>query len=163
MAIYKPSELHRFLEQIGAAPKKRLSQNFLIDGNILKKMVAAAKVEAGDLVLEIGPGPGCLTEQLLGSGAYVIAVEKDPTFATALQRLQQQGRLDIYEDDVMAFSFEEALQKRLKPGQKAKLIANLPYHLTTPLLARFVKHFSLFSSLVVMVQEEVARRFYCQA
>jgi 16S rRNA (adenine1518-N6/adenine1519-N6)-dimethyltransferase len=160
MPIYKPSELHQFLEQIGAFPKKGLSQNFLIDQNILKKMVATADVKVGDFVLEVGPGPGSLTEELLASGARLVAVEKDRCFADALNRLKNPSRvLEIYCEDIMSFSAESALKGHLHGAEKAKLIANLPYHLTTPLLALFVKQHSLFSTLVVMVQEEVARRF----
>ncbi len=65
MRLYKPSTLRAFLEEIDASPKKSLSQNFLIDGNIIRKIVTLAGVEPGDFVLEIGPGPGVLTEELL--------------------------------------------------------------------------------------------------
>lgn len=156
MPIYKPSELHQLLLKIGVEPKKNLSQNFLIDQNILKKMVTTAVVVPGDLVLEIGPGPGGLTEQLLHAGAEVIAVEKDPVFANSLERLQSLGKLEIHCADIMNFPFERVLQGR---GDKVKVIANLPYHLTTPILALLIVHHSLFSLLAVMVQEEVARRF----
>lgn len=156
MPLYKPSELHQFLNSIGIHPKKGLSQNFLIDGNIIRKIVETAQVKPGDLVLEIGPGPGSLTEALLAAGANVIAVEKDPILAKALERLQTEDlRLKIFCEDIMEFPIAEALMD--KP--KAKVIANLPYHLTTPIIARFSPLKDLFSKLVVMVQEEVARRF----
>src|SRR3990167_2743036 len=86
--VSRPSNLKCFLEELKTLPKKSLSQNFLIDGNILNKIVKAADVQAGDRVLEIGPGPGALTEILLQKGAYVTAVEKDTLFAQALKRLQ---------------------------------------------------------------------------
>lgn len=160
MPIYKPSELHQFLEGLGVQPKKGLSQNFLIDGNILRKIAATAHVEPGDLVLEVGPGPGSLTEELLRKGAHVIAVEKDPVFAKALSRLSfPPGALDIYCDDILTFPVEKVLAPLLKEGKKAKVIANLPYHLTTPIIALLVEQRHLFSTLVLMVQEEVARRF----
>lgn len=160
MPIYKPSELRQFLNELGISPKKVLSQNFLIDGNIIRKIAAEAKVQPGDLVVEIGPGPGSLTEALLEAGAHVIAIEKDDTLANALNRLSSsKGTLEVFCDDVMQFSIEEHLRKRLASGQKAKLIANLPYHLTTPILSHFVPLHDLFSHCVVMVQYEVARRF----
>lgn len=160
MPIYKPSELHLFLEQLGVSPKKGLSQNFLIDGNILRKIVATAQLSAGDLVVEIGPGPGSLTEELLNAGANVLAIEKDPAFAQALQRLNPQGgRLEVFCEDVMDFPMESVVRSKLRPGQKAKVIANLPYHLTTPIIASLIKKRECFSTLVLMVQEEVARRF----
>lgn len=152
--MYKPSELHLFLQGLGIAPKKGLSQNFLIDGNIIRKIVAAAHVQEGDRVLEIGPGPGSLTQALLEAGAHVIAVEKDAVLAKALERLQTPSQqLTVFCEDIMTFSLE-----RLASTQPMKVIANLPYHLTTPILTRFVVHQELFSSLTVMVQEEVARR-----
>jgi 16S rRNA (adenine1518-N6/adenine1519-N6)-dimethyltransferase len=160
MPIYKPSELHQFLEGLGVHPKKGLSQNFLIDGNILRKIASTAHVEPGDVVLEVGPGPGSLTEELLGRGAQVIAVEKDPVFANALSRLAPpSGLLNIHCDDIMTFPVEKVLSSLLPEGKKAKVIANLPYHLTTPIIALLVEQRHLFSTLVLMVQEEVARRF----
>lgn len=154
MGIYKPSELFSFLESIGTAPKKGLSQNFLIDKNILSKIVDAAQVSPGDVVLEIGPGPGSLTEALLERGAHVYAVEKDALLAKALERFQTPGvHLQIFEEDILNFSLE-----KLPADKKIKVIANLPYHLTTPILARLVPHQELISKIVVMVQDEVARR-----
>lgn len=156
MPIYKPSELHLFLNDLGIAPKKGLSQNFLIDGNIIRKIVAAADVVPGDLVLEIGPGPGSLTQALLEAGAHVIAVEKDAILADALKRLKTNtNHLEVFCDDILTFPIEEKLAG--KP--KVKVIANLPYHLTTPILVYLLSKRHLISSLTLMVQEEVARRF----
>jgi 16S rRNA (adenine1518-N6/adenine1519-N6)-dimethyltransferase len=163
MPIYKPSELRLFLNELGIFPKKGLSQNFLIDGNIIRKIVAASNVQSDDVILEIGPGPGSLTQALLETGAYVVAVEKDDVLAKALERLQTPSQqLSIYCQDIMTFPLEEELSKKLKPGQKAKVIANLPYHLTTPILAQIAPLHPLFSSLTVMVQEEVGRRMTAQ-
>jgi len=159
MGIYKPSELRLFLNELGIAPKKGMSQNFLIDGNIVRKIVTTAHVGPGDVILEIGPGPGCLTEELLNAGAQVIAVEKDYVLAQALQRLQTEDhRLHVFCEDFLLFALEKHLKQILPTGKKAKVIANLPYHLTTPILALLVRHHSIISSLTVMVQEEVGRR-----
>lgn len=160
MPMYKPSELLSFLEGLGISPKKGLSQNFLIDGNILNKIAATAKVTPGDLVVEIGSGPGSLTEQLLDKGAHVIAVEKDTVLAEALERFKtNENHLDIYNHDIMTFPLEETLQPHLTVDRKAKVIANLPYHLTTPIIVELVTKRHLFSHLILMVQDEVARRF----
>jgi len=160
MPIYKPTELHQFLSELQTGPKKRLSQNFLIDGNIIRKIVETAHLEPGDVVLEIGPGPGSLTEALLDKGAHVIAVEKDTVLAEALNRLKSPTRnLDVYCADIMEFPIEEVLAKALSTGKKARVIANLPYNLTTPIIAHLIEMRSVISSLHVMVQEEVARRF----
>lgn len=158
MPIYKPSELLEFLESLGIGPKKGLSQNFLIDGNILRKIVLAAEVAPGDTVLEIGPGPGSLTEVLLASGAHVVAVEKDEVLARALHRLNTENRLEVYCSDIMGFPVADKLGQ-MQQGKRAKVIANLPYHLTTPIIAMLAPMRELFSSLTVMVQDEVAARF----
>lgn len=154
--MYKPTELHAFLREMGIAPKKGLSQNFLIDGNIIRKIVAAANVQPGDIVLEIGPGPGSLTQALLEAGAHVIAVEKDTALAHALERFKGPDRhLEVYCDDILTFPLAEKLPK----DKKIKVIANLPYHVTTPILVYLLSQRSFFYSFTVMVQEEVGRRF----
>lgn len=159
MQIYKPSELRLFLSSLGVSPKKMFSQNFLIDGNIIRKIVDHACVQEGDVVLEIGPGPGALTEALLERGATVVAVEKDYILADALKRLQTaDNRLTVFCQDILEFDIELNLLPLLK-NRKAKVIANLPYHLTTPIIADLVLKKDVFSTLCVMVQDEVARRF----
>ena len=150
--MHKPSELHSFLNSLGIQPKKSLGQNFLIDKNIIQKIVKVAEVAPGDLVLEIGPGPGALTEALLENGANVIAVEKDEVFAKALKNRLQDYQLEVYSEDILNFSPENSLKG------KAKIVANLPYQITSPILAKFLPLYSLFSSITVMVQEEVAQR-----
>lgn len=142
------SELIAFLNQIDAAPKKRLSQNFLIDPNIVKKIVHLAQIDAHDTVLEIGPGPGALTKALLETGARVYAVEIDSLFAQHLHRFQN-GKLSIFEYDFLKFPLE------LIP-QPVKVVANLPYHITTPILEKLFSH--PFISLTLMLQQEVAER-----
>ncbi len=160
MPIYKPSELMSFLEGLGINPKKALSQNFLLDGNIIRKIVATANVVPGDFVLEIGPGPGALTELLLAAGASVLAVEKDNILGQALRRFTlEYSTLEVVISDILEYPLEEELLKILGKGQKAKVIANLPYHITTPIVARLIKLQNCISELVVMVQEEVAQRF----
>jgi 16S rRNA (adenine1518-N6/adenine1519-N6)-dimethyltransferase len=163
MPIYKPSELRVFLDELRLFPKKRFSQNFLIDGNIIRKILTVSEVNEKDLVLEIGPGPGALTQALLEAGAHVIAVEKDDILANALLRLQTaEQQLTIHCQDILDFSIETECLPYLKTGKKAKVIANLPYHLTTPILAKISPLRDLFSSFTIMVQEEVARRFTAQ-
>lgn len=145
------NELIKFLNEIGASPQKRLSQNFLIDQNIVHKIVHVAEVQPGDVVLEIGPGPGALTKVLLEKGAIVHAIEKDPLFANALHRFQTEDkRLNVYLSDALEFPIEKIPFK--------KVIANLPYHITTPLLAKCFD--SSFVSITVMVQKEVAERIF---
>lgn len=151
MPLSSPRELHQFLNTLGAQANKRLSQNFLIDGNILRKVVQVADVQKGETILEIGAGPGALTECLIEAGAQVIAIEKDPVFAKALKRF---STIDVFAVDVRDFP----LKTLYSEGKKAKVVANLPYHLTTPILALYAPRHDLFSTLTIMVQEEVARR-----
>lgn len=163
-ALYKPSELRRFLDELGISPKKGLSQNFLIDGNIIRKIISVSGVQEEDTILEIGPGPGSLTQALLETGATLVAVEKDRVLARALERLRKNPhQLHIFCDDILSFPIQTELQGFLRAGKKAKVIANLPYHLTTPILAQLIPMSKLFSSITVMVQEEVARRMTAQA
>ena len=166
MPLFRPSELINYLREQGLYAKKGLSQNFLIDGNILRKIIQAADLQPGDRVLEIGPGPGALTEQILAAGANVIAVEKDSGFAEIMpdwiRRSDPEAveRLQVVNADIMDFPIDEYFSP---DGQRTKVIANLPYHLTTPIIAMLVKRPDLFSSLTVMVQDEVARRFVSKA
>lgn len=158
--MYKPSDLREFLDRLNIRPKKGLSQNFLIDGNIIRKIVETANVKPGDIVLEVGPGPGSLTEALLEAGATVLAVEMDPILARELERLKNQNKtLEIFCADILEFPIVSKVKPYLSKGQKAKVIANLPYHVTTPVLTKLVQHHEIFSSLTLMVQDEVARRF----
>ena len=148
MPLYRPSELMAFLSSIGATPKKSLSQNFLVDGNILSKIVA--EVPKGSSVLEIGPGPGVLTEGLLEAGHAVVAVEKDGLFARALHRLEGEGRrLTVVEADI--------LDCPIAP-EGSVLVSNVPYHITTPILEWLLKIPHPFSKAILMVQREAARR-----
>ncbi len=152
MPIYRPSELHLLLQSSRA--KKSLSQNFLIDGNIVRKIVAASKVEKGDFVIEIGSGPGALTEALLEAGAQVLAIEMDTAFADKLKRLQTADqRLEIVEADILTFPLHN-----YKTDKKAKVISNLPYHICSPILGKLLPLSDQFSSMTLMVQKEFAER-----
>lgn len=154
MTISSPKNLIAFLEEHGLQANKTASQNFLVDGNIIRKIVKEAKVTADDLVIEIGPGPGALTEALLATGCRVWAIEKDHKLAGLLRRLcPDENRFKIFSEDFLDFPLEELLA-----GQKAKVVANLPYHITTPILTKLIPLNNLFSSLTLMVQKEVAER-----
>lgn len=153
MPLYKPTELNKFLKDLGVEPKKGLSQNFLIDGNILNKLIRASAVQKGDTVLEIGPGPGVLTEALLKTGASVVAIEKDETLANHLKRLDN-GKLKILIDDFRNIH----LKRLLKDNQKFKVIANIPYSITGLVIRRLLPLTLLVHSIHLMVQKEVAER-----
>ncbi len=147
------SELLPFLEKINARPNRRFSQNFLIDSNIVQKIVHMADIRPGDKVLEIGPGPGALTRALLAQGAHVLAIEIDTAFATALRDLDED-RLTVFEADFLSFPMHQI-------PKDIKVVANLPYHITTPILDKLFHH--PFVSITVMVQKEVADRMTASA
>lgn len=149
------SDLLSFLNELGVCPKKSLSQNFLIDGNICRKIIQIADIRPGDVVLEIGSGPGALTKLLLDAGATVHAIEKDETFAKALFRFQTEDqRLKVYAADALKFPLSQI------PFQK--IVANLPYHITTPLLEKFFLS-EQKAPMTLMVQKEFADRLFANS
>ncbi len=155
MEIFRPSALREFLESQGATALKGLSQNFLIDGNIIRKILQVAQIAKKETVIEIGPGPGALTEALLESGAEVIAIELDRKFASLLNRFQTPDhRLTIFQENALTID----LSKLLNRDKPAKLVSNLPYHLTTPLIERFLPLYDALTTMTIMVQKEVAER-----
>ncbi|ACZ32958.1 dimethyladenosine transferase [Chlamydia pneumoniae LPCoLN] len=157
MTRSSPAQLSRLLSEIQNKPKKSLSQNFLVDQNIVKKIVATSEVIPQDWVLEIGPGFGALTEELIAAGAQVIAIEKDPMFAPSLEELPI--RLEII--DACKYPLDQ-LQEYKTLG-KGRVVANLPYHITTPLLTKlFLEAPDFWKTVTVMVQDEVARRIVAQ-
>ena len=142
------------------AAKKTLGQHFLLDLNITRKIARLAGVAAGDLVLEIGPGPGGLTRALLEAGADVIAVERDARCAAALEEIAAAypGKFTLVEDDALRVD-ERALVK----DRAAKIVANLPYNISTELLIKWLRanHAGappLWSRMALMFQKEVAER-----
>ncbi len=169
------SEIKAILEARGIHPRHRFGQNFLIDANKLRVIVDAAALQPGDIVLEVGPGTGVLTEELLAAGARVVAVEIDRDMTEILrQRLGEDSeRFILINDDVMAGKHAlnpaiAAAFERLSASQSAignrqsaipfKLIANLPYNIASPLLAVLAADWPGMTAAVVMVQREVADR-----
>ncbi len=147
------SHLVNFLREIAVVPRKSLSQNFLIDENIVRKIIDWSEIKKETLIVEIGSGSGILTQALLNQGVCVLAIEKDRRLAQALYRLQtEDNRLIVVEGDVL----NTDLSPWIRPG--SQLISNLPYQITTPILTRFLPQRELFSSVVVMVQKEMAIR-----
>ena len=131
---------------------KRLGQNFLIDPNIVRKIVALAELTPADTVLEIGPGRGILTEALCRASGHVTAIEVDPRlYAYLAERRHQFSNLTLVLDDAMTYPIEH-----LPIG--AVVVANLPYYLSTPLLFRILDQRDRFPRMVLMLQNEVADR-----
>ncbi len=149
-----PGQLRRLLAAERLRPKKALSQNFLTDSAALDAIVEAAELEPGDRVVEVGPGLGVLTRRLLAAGATVLAVELDPRLAAYLRReLGDVPRFDLIEADALSLHPRDCF-----PGESFKLVANIPYHITSPLLHAFLEGERPPLLSVLLVQAEVAER-----
>ncbi len=136
-------------------PRKRYGQHFLTDRNIVRKIVSAAGVSEGDRVLEIGPGTGMLTEGLVEAGANVLAIEVDEDLAAGISEKFQADRVEVIRADALKLSFKE-----LSSGRKEsfKLVANLPYYISGPMLAKLLDEREAFTVMVLMFQKEVGSR-----
>ena len=151
---HTPGQLRRLLAAERLRPKKALSQNFLTDAAALDAIVAAAELEPGDRVVEVGPGLGVLTRRLLAAGASVLAVELDPRLAAYLRReLGAVPGFELIEADALSLHPRDCF-----PGEPFKLVANIPYHITSPLLHAFLEGERPPLLTVLLVQAEVAER-----
>ena len=140
----------------GLQAKKKLGQHFLVDGHVLGKIIAAAKIGAGDLVLEIGPGIGGMTQALLGAGARVLAVELDKQLVPILREMFTGDNFSVVQGDILRVNLGELLAEESPVA--VKVVANLPYYITTPVIFRLLESGLPFSSITVMIQKEVAAR-----
>lgn len=164
-------EIRSLLAAAGLAPQHRFGQNFLIDLNLLGKLVTAAEVTAADTILEVGPGTGSLTECLLACGARVIAVEIDHGLQRLLrQRLGDNPRFTLVQGDALAgkhrvnpLALKILQDQPPEPGGHYKLVANLPYQIATPLLVDLLHVTPTFERLVCTIQREVGQRLAAPA
>jgi 16S rRNA (adenine1518-N6/adenine1519-N6)-dimethyltransferase len=152
-----PAEVRDLAELLDVTPTKKLGQNFVIDANTVRRIVRVAGVEPGETVVEVGPGLGSLTLGLLEADATVVAVEIDgrlaeqlPSTVEAASSAQVAGRLTVVHRD--------ALKIDALPSDPVRLVANLPYNVSVPVLLHFLEHFPSIRSGVVMVQSEVGQR-----
>jgi 16S rRNA (adenine1518-N6/adenine1519-N6)-dimethyltransferase len=150
------TSLKRELSTYGFFPKKRLGQHFLVDRNILNKVIRTAEVGKEDVVVEVGPGPGEMTRALARLVKQVIAVEIDPKLVEILKkRLADCPNVEVVKSDILKVDFKGLYKKE---GHPIKVVANLPYQISTPLLFRFIEAKEAFSTLTLMLQREVAER-----
>jgi 16S rRNA (adenine1518-N6/adenine1519-N6)-dimethyltransferase len=153
-ALHLPP-LREALAEHGLTARKSFGQHFLLDLNITRKIARLADVAAGEVVIEVGPGPGGLTRALVETGAEVIAVEKDARFRPLLEELAAaaEGRLTLVMGDALAVD-----EAALSGGRPAHLVSNLPYNVGTPLLIKWLTGPWTPASLTLMFQKEVAER-----
>ena len=155
MDLSNEADLKRALRLAGLAPHKGLSQNFLVDKAALVKIVKAASLKSNDVVLEIGPGPGVLTQELIKTAEHVIAVEKDINFYKILTA-QKHSNLTVVNEDFKNYNLT-----KLPKGYK--VVANLPYVITSYVLQTLLTSINKPKSVTVMVQKEVAERVCAKA
>lgn len=134
---------------------KALGQNFLIDDSVLNDIVNGADVNEEDLVIEIGPGVGTLTAQILKRAKRVVAIELDNDLIPILmEELGDNQKFQLIHNDALKVDFNEVIGDE----KSVKLVANLPYYVTTPIIAKLLKDGYNFKSLTIMIQKEVAER-----
>jgi 16S rRNA (adenine1518-N6/adenine1519-N6)-dimethyltransferase len=156
-ALLGPAQIRDLAGRLGMRPTKSWGQNFVVDAGTVRKIVRAARVVAGERVVEVGPGLGSLTLGLLEVGAEVVAVEIDPVLATqlpltvALRAPDAADRLTVVADDALTVT-------ELPGREPTALVANLPYNVAVPVLLSFLARFGSLERVLVMVQSEVADR-----
>ncbi|MCS7009535.1 MAG: 16S rRNA (adenine(1518)-N(6)/adenine(1519)-N(6))-dimethyltransferase RsmA, partial [Chthoniobacterales bacterium] len=155
----KIRDLKEILEGIGAVPKRSLGQNFLLDKNFARRVVDLLELEGGELVLEVGPGVGAITEHIVQSQAgKILLLEKDDKIIVYLKkRFSEDKRVEVLCEDALKWDI-----RKLYCGLRVFLVGGLPYNVATPLLMRYGAVDSPVERMVIIVQEEVAERICAQ-
>ncbi|KXU01157.1 Dimethyladenosine transferase [Streptococcus constellatus] len=163
MRIADYSVTRAVLERHGFTFKKSFGQNFLTDTNILQKIVDTAEIDENVNVIEIGPGIGALTEFLAENAAEVMAFEIDERLMPILaDTLQEFENVKIINEDILKSDLQARIKEFSNPELPIKVVANLPYYITTPILMHLIESRIPFSEFVVMMQREVADRISAQ-
>ncbi|MCD6435750.1 MAG: 16S rRNA (adenine(1518)-N(6)/adenine(1519)-N(6))-dimethyltransferase RsmA [Clostridiales bacterium] len=137
---------------------KSLGQNFLKDDNVVDDIIEQCELTKDDVVIEIGPGIGVMTERIAEKAKSVIAVEIDKNLIPILtETLSEYNNIIIINEDILKINLDE-LKEKYFPNQSPKIIANLPYYITTPIIMKFLESNFDFESMIVMMQKEVAER-----
>ncbi len=154
-----PTNTAAVLHRHGFHFQKKYGQNFLIDSNILEKIIDAAGIDQDDCVLEIGPGIGTMTQYLCENAREVVAVEIDKKLIPILEQdtLSAYDNITIINDDILKVDINAIVQER-NNGKPIKVVANLPYYITTPIIMGLFESHVPLRSITIMVQKEVAER-----
>lgn len=159
MRIADYSVTKAVLERHGFTFKKSFGQNFLTDTNILQKIVDTAEIDKNVNVIEIGPGIGALTEFLAENAAEVVAFEIDERLVPILEdTLRDHDNINVINEDVLKADLQTRVKEFKNPNLPIKVVANLPYYITTPILMHLIESKIPFAEFVVMMQKEVADR-----
>lgn len=149
---------YRLLNYYGLKAKKRFGQNFLIDERVINNIIEKSNILNDDVVIEIGPGLGNLTEELLNTGSKVIAFEIDNDMIKILNdRFKDRDNLVVINKDILQVDIQDIIEKYVG-DKKIKVVANLPYYITTPIMFKLFKYASYIDTMTIMVQKEVAER-----
>lgn len=149
------------LKKYGISANKSLGQNFLINKNVIENIVSKAEISKNDLVIEIGPGLGTLTKELLEKAGKVVAIELDKRMIEILtDRFKLNKNFELINEDVLKVDLKNVIEKNLKENnlKNAKIVANLPYYITTPIIMKLLEERLNIESITVMIQKEVADR-----
>ncbi len=138
-------------------PRKRFGQHFLTDSQVLDRIIRAFSPQSNQVILEIGPGTGVLTEMLLEHVDHLVAVELDRDLAALLNQKFDPGKLTVIQQDVLTLDIE-SLFSGYANRQKIRIIGNLPYNISTPLLFHLIDHAGFINDMMFMLQKEVAMR-----
>jgi len=156
MDLYSIKTIKELLKTYKTTPKDRLGQNFLLEKRVASKILRAAGFSSKDTVLEIGPGIGTLTQELAKSAKQVVAVEKDPAMVEILKETTKDLKnIQIVQGDVLVL---DALKEFFSRVKEYKVVANLPYYITSPVIRMFLETDKKPELMVLMVQKEVAQR-----
>ncbi|MDU6031447.1 MAG: 16S rRNA (adenine(1518)-N(6)/adenine(1519)-N(6))-dimethyltransferase RsmA [Peptoniphilus harei] len=159
--LYKPSKLSEILSKYGFRFTKSLGQNFLIDGNIVRKIADAAEISEDDNILEIGPGVGTMTEELALRAKKVVAVEIDEKLRDLHKETLDIENVKVIYGDFLELDLEKITEEEFA-DEGFKVVANLPYYVTTPIIEKLLLSKVNLISITVMVQKEVAKRLAAQ-
>jgi len=152
MEFTSPSIVKELFKKYKIKPSKGLGQNFLIDKRILDKIISSAELKKDDLILEVGPGIGNLTKELAKRVGQVIAVEKDKKMVEILkENLIGFNNIKIIQEDILKLKIDDSIKKY-------KVVANIPYYLTSPLIRKFLENKKQPQEMILMIQKEVAQR-----
>ncbi len=156
--LYMPSKTNEILKKYKFRTNKSLGQNFLVDGNVIDNICEGAEITDNDGIIEIGPGIGTLTQQLSKHANKVVAVELDKKLLPILEEtLDGLENVKVINDDILKIDIEKLIEEEFE-GLDVKVVANLPYYITTPIIMKLLESKLNIESISVMIQKEVADR-----
>ena len=152
-------ETKNIMRRYNIKPNKSLGQNFLINSEVVENIVQSSDITKDDMVIEIGPGLGVLTKYLLEKAKKVVCIELDTKMVKILQdRFSEYDNIEIINTDVLKINLNEIIEKNKGEIRKVKVVANLPYYITTPIIMKLIEDRLDIESITVMIQKEVADR-----